>query len=139
MEVGVSGKFMSGDGSYDPVLIELATPQAAEGVFLTTIGSDIRQLPTAQGFVRAYEAAYGPIGAYSAYAYEATRLAVWAIRTAGTKDRPAVLAAMKSLKDWPGLFGLQNFDEKGDTLIRDIGIFTVKQGAFQFVRTATWD
>ena len=138
-EVEMGGFFMTGDGSFDPVLIHLATPQSTEGIYLTTIGSDIHQIPTAQEFLNAYEAKFGPVGAYSAYAYEATSIAVWAIRKAGVKDRAAVLAAMKTLKDYPGLFGLQNFDEKGDSLIRDIGIFTVKGGKFVFVKTATWD
>lgn len=138
-EVGLTAKFMGGDGLFDAVLIELATPEKAEGVYLTTIGSDIHRIPTAQAFVNAYEATYGPIGAYSAYAYEATSLAIWAIRQAGKKDRATVLASMKTLKDYPGLFGPQNFDEKGDSLIRDIGIFMVRDGRFEFVRTATWD
>ena len=156
VDVGLGGSFMGGDGLFDPVLIELSTPQAAEGVYLTTIGSDIRQIPTAGAFVTAYEKRFGSIGAYSAYAYEATNLALWAIRQAGKKDRhpfdlaqgavssaverrQAVLAAMKTLKDYPGLFGPQNFDERGDSRIRDIGLFTVRQGKFVFVKTATWD
>ena len=130
---------MSGDGAFDPVLIELATPQAAEGVYLTTIGSDIHRIPTAQAFVKEYEARYGPLGAYSAYAYEATSIVLWAIRQAGARDRAAVLAAMKRLKDYPGLFGPQNFDEKGDSLIRDIGLFTVQHGTFVFLKTAPTD
>ena len=138
-EVGVTAQFLGGDGLFDPVLIDLATPRPAEGIYLTTIGSDIRRIPTAQAFLKAYEGRFGPVGAYSAYAYEATSIAIWAIRTAGTKDRAAVLAAMKTLKDYPGLFGAQNFDERGDSLIRDIGIFTVKDGAFAFVKAATWD
>ncbi len=138
-EVGLEAKFLGGDGLFDPVLITLATPERAEGVYLTTIGSDITQIQTAQEFVQAYEAQYGRIGAYSAYSYEATNLVLWAIRKAGQKDRAAVLAAMKTLKDYPGLFGLQNFDEKGDSLIRDIGIFTVKNGKFIFLKTARWD
>jgi branched-chain amino acid transport system substrate-binding protein len=138
-EVGLLSRFMGGDGLFDGVLIELATPQAAEGIYLTTIGSDMHQIPTAQAFVREYEKRFGPIGAYSAYAYEATGIAIEAIRRAGTKDRVAVLAAMKTLTDYPGLFGPHNFDEKGDSLIRDIGIFTVKDGRFVFVKTATWD
>ena len=138
-EVGLGGAFMGGDGLFDPALITLATPAIAEGAYLTTIGSDIQQIPTAAAFVRAYEARFGPVGAYSSYAYEATSLAIWAIRQANRKDRGAVLAAMKSLKEYPGLFGTQRFDAKGDSLIRDIGIFTVKQGKFAFVKTATWD
>src|SRR3989338_2591156 len=138
-DVGLGGHFMGGDGLFDPVLIELATAEAAEGIYLTTIGSDVHAMPTAQGFIRAYEARYGPLGAYSAYAYEATNIVLWAIQQAGKKDRQAVLAAMKTLKDYPGLFGRQNFDEKGDSLIRDVGLFTVKDGKFAFLKTASWD
>lgn len=138
-EVGLGGLFMGGDGLFDPSLIELGGPQAAEGVYLTTIGSDIHRIPTAQAFVQAYEARFGPVGAYSAYTYEATSMAIEAVRRAGRKDRAAVLAAMKALKDYAGLFGTQNFDEKGDSFIRDIGIFTVKDGRFVFLRSAAWD
>jgi len=137
--VGLPARFMGGDGLFDAALITLATPQAAEGAYLTTIGSDVHQMPGAAEFVKAYEVKFGPLGAYSAYAYEAANIAIWAIRQAGAKDRAAVLAAMKTFKDRPGLFGQQNFDDKGDSLIRDIGIFTVKDGKFAFVKTATWD
>ena len=138
-EVGLSSRFMGGDGLFDAALITLATPHAAEGIYLTTIGSDMHQIPTAHAFIKEYEGRFGPIGAYSAYAYEATGIAIEAIRRAGKKDRAAVLAAMKTLKDYPGLFGPHNFDEKGDSLIRDIGIFTVKDGTFTFVKAAAWD
>ena len=138
-DIGLGSRFMGGDGLFDDALIGLSGGQPAEGAYLTTIGSDVRQMPTAAAFVKAYEAQFGPLGAYSAYAYEATRIAAWAIRQAGVKDRAAVLAAMKSLKDYPGIFGPQNFDAHGDSLIHDIGIFTVKGGKFAFVKTATWD
>ena len=138
-DIGLDAAYMGGDGQFDPVLIDLATPEAAEGAYLTTIGSDIHQVPSARAFVDEYERRFGPIGAYSAYAYEATSLAIWAIRKAGTKDRAAVLAAMKTIKDYPGLFGPENFDKKGDTLIRDVGIFTVKSGKFAFLKTASWE
>ena len=138
-DVGLRGDFMGGDGLFDPVLLELASPQAAEGVYLTTIGSDVHTIPMAHAFVNAYEARYGPVGAYSAYAYEATNIVLWAVKQAGQKDRHAVLAAMKTLHDYPGLFGPQNFDEKGDSRIRDIGLFTVKHGRFVFLQTARWD
>ena len=139
IEVGLRCRFMGGDGLLDPVLIELATPAAAEGVYLTTIGSDPNTIPTAQAFVQSYEQRFGPIGAYSAYTYEATRVALWALRTAGTMNRDAVLAAMKGFHDIPGILGPQNFDEKGDSRIRDIGIFTVRRGRFEFIKTAPLD
>jgi len=138
-DVGLRARFMGGDGLYDAALIELATPAAAEGIYLTTIGSDIKQVPTARAFVTTYEQRFGPVGAYSAYAYEATSLAIEAIRRAGRPDRRAVLEAMKTIKDFPGLFGPHNFDARGDSMIRDIGVFTVKDGKFLFLKRASWE
>ncbi len=151
LDVGFRGRFMGGDGLFDPTLIELATAQAAEGVYLTTIGSDVHGIPTAQAFVKAYESTFGPLGAYSSYSYEATSLAVHVLRQAAaqgrlsdpkaspTARREVVLAAMKQVKDYPGIFGPQNFDEHGDPVIKDIGLFTVKDGKFVFLKTASWE
>ncbi len=137
-ELGLTARFLGGDGLYDQALIDLATPQIAEGVYLTTIGSDVRRIPTAQAFVHAYEATYGPVGIFPAYAYEATTIAIRAIQRAGAKDRRAVLAAMQTLESYSGIFGPQRFDAHGDSAIHDIGIFTVRDGKFVFVKSAAW-
>ena len=136
-ELGLKSQFIGGDGLFDAELIRLATPQAAEGIYLTKLGADIHKMPSAQAFVKAFEDKFGPIGAYSAYAYEATNMAIWAIRKANTKNRKAVLAAMKTMSNYPGIFGIQNFDEKGDSLIRDIGLVRVHDGAFVEIGTYT--
>lgn len=78
----IPAAFLGGDGIYEPTLITLATPAASEGIYLTTLGADIHTVPTAQRFLAAYEGQYGPVGAYSAYAYEATALGLQAIRAA---------------------------------------------------------
>jgi len=135
MELNIPAKFMGGDGLFEPTLIQLATAQAADGVYITTLGGDIHQVPSAAGFVRSYEAKYGHMGAYAAYSYEATRIAIEAIRRAGAKDRQAVLAAMKGIKQYPGILGVHSFDARGDTTIRTIGIYTVRDGKFQFLES----
>jgi len=135
-KLDIPAKFLGGDGLFEPALITLATPEAAEGMYLTTLGGDIHQLPTAQAFVQAFEAKYGHLGAYSSYAYEATNLALEAIRRAGRKNRAAVLAAMKGMNQYVGILGLHTFDSKGDTSLRTIGIYTVHEGKFQFVEAA---
>jgi len=133
LKLGLSAKFLGGDGLFEPALIELATPEAAEGMSLTTLGGDIRSLPTAQRFVQAFEAKHGHLGAYSWYAYESTQIALEAIRRAGKKDRTAVIAAMKGMGSYSGILGLHTFDSKGDTSLRVIGIYTVRGGKFEFV------
>ncbi len=133
LELNLSSHFLGGDGLFEPTLIDLATPQAAQGVYLTTLGGDTHQIPTALDFVRAFEAKYGHLGAYSSYAYEATNVVLEAIRRAGRKDRGMILAAMKQMKQYPGILGVHTFDSHGDTRIRTIGIYQVQNGKFQFL------
>ena len=135
LELNIPAKFMGGDGLFEPTLIQLATAQAADGVYITTLGGDIHQVPSAAEFVRSYEAKYGHMGAYAAYSYEATRLAIDVIRRSGAKNREAVLAAMKGLKQYHGILGIHSFDARGDTTIRTIGIYTVRDGKFQFLES----
>ncbi|MBI1953947.1 MAG: branched-chain amino acid ABC transporter substrate-binding protein [Candidatus Omnitrophica bacterium] len=135
-ELGVAARFLGGDGLFEPTLITLATPAAAEGAFLTTLGADLRAIPQAGAFVRAFEAKYGHLGAYSSYVYESTGVVLEAIRRAGRKDRQAVLAAMKQIKEYPGILGVHTFDARGDTTLRTIGIYTVKNGKFEFLQAA---
>lgn len=136
LKLGLRAKFLGGDGLFEQALITLATPAAAEGIYLTTLGGDIRQLPTAKAFIEAFEKKYGPLGAYSSYGYEATNLALEAIRRAGRKNRAAVLSAMREIKEYPGILGTHIFDSRGDTTIRTIGVYTVHDGQFQFVEAS---
>lgn len=132
-KLNLAAQFMGGDGLYENALITLATPEAAEGAYLTTLGGDIRQLETAKGFVEAFEARHGHLGAYSSYAYEATNLVLAAIQKAGKKDRASVLAAMKQIPQFTGILGTHTFNERGDTTVRTIGIHQVKTGKFEFL------
>lgn len=132
-DLQIPAKFLAGDGVYEPTLITLATPAAAEGVYVTALGADIHTVPTAKAFVDTYERKYGRLGAYSAYAYEATRLAIAAVRAADQISRASVLAAMQSQNTYEGILGMHRFDEQGDTTLQTIGIFTVRGGAFQFL------
>ncbi len=136
LKLGVPGHFLGGDGLFEAALIQLATPQAAEGIYFTTLGGDVRQLPAARGFVSAFEQKYGHLGAYSSYVYEATNIALEAIRRAGRKDRRATLEAMKQMRRYRGILGDHTFDEKGDTTVRTIGVYTVRDGKFQFLQVA---
>jgi len=128
--------FMGGDGMFDTTLIKLATPEAAEGTYVTFFGADMEQVPTAKEFVNSYKAKYGEIGPFSTYAYDATNIIIEAIKRAGKKDREAILAEVKKTKDFNGAIGVTNFDSKGDTLNKMIGIFQVSGDKFKYTGPA---
>ncbi len=133
-KVGLSVTWMGGDGIYDVTLIQLTGAELAEGVYATMLGVDPHTIPGAKDFVARYEARYGEIGSFSAYGYDAANVLIEAIRRAGKKDRQAVLAEVKKMKDYPGILGPVNFDEKGDAIGKSVGIFKVEKGKFKFLK-----
>ena len=90
---------------------------------------------TGKEFVDKYKAKYGTMPeAYALYAYEATKVALDAIRKAGVKDREAILEAARQTKDFPGALGTWSFDENGDTTLKKLSGSVVHDGDFEFVK-----
>jgi len=133
-KVGLGARWMGGDGIYEAALTQLAGPEAAEGVHATMLGVDPHSVPEAKDFVTRYEARYGEIGSFSAYGYDAASVLIEAVRRAGRKDREAVIAELKKMKDFPGILGPINFDEKGDAVGKSVGIFKIEGGKFKFLK-----
>ncbi|MBI3252858.1 MAG: branched-chain amino acid ABC transporter substrate-binding protein [Candidatus Omnitrophica bacterium] len=132
-KVGLVAPWMGGDGIYDVTLIHLASAEIAEGTTATMLGVDPHALPAAKDFVTRYEARYGPIGSFSAYAYDAANVLIEAVRRAGKKDREGVLREVRATKDFPGILGTVNFDARGDAVGKSVGIFKVTNGKFEFL------
>ena len=133
-KVGLNAVWVGGDGIYDMTLIQLTGPELAEGIYATMLGVDPHTVPGAKDFVTRYEARYGEIGSFSAYGYDAANVLIEAVRRAGKKDREAVLAEMRKMKDFPGILGPVNFDERGDAIGKSVGIFKVENGKFKFIK-----
>ena len=133
--LGLPARWLGPDGLYVPAFIEIAGKDG-EGVYCTFVGTDINKLPSARDFVKTFTARFGQTGPYCAYAYDAANIVIEAIRRAGRKDRRAVLAEVAKTKDFPGIVGTVNFDAYGDTSLRLIGVFQVKNGAFSYVGPA---
>ncbi len=134
-DLNIKAPLMAGDGIFDMTLINLATPQAAEGTYATMIGTDVKSMPQAREFVQSYEEKFGPIGSYSAYSFDAANILIDAIRQAGTTNREKVVEVLKSGKTFPGLLGQTEFDANGDTKNKIVSVFRVKDGKWEHVRT----
>ena len=135
-DLGVTAVFMGGDGLATPIFIELATPAIAEGTYATMVGGDMKKLPRAADFIKAYEARFGELGQWSAYAYDAANILVAAVAKAGKKDRAAVLKAMREISGFSGVTGDVAFDAKGDNRNQFIGVFKVEGGALVYTGPA---
>ena len=124
---------MLSEANLDPEFLRVAGP-AAEGCYLTFLGSPSDLTPTAQSFVEAYKARYPGVEmrAYDHYGYEAMNIVLSVMEKSGP-DRARILAALPGLR-YQGVLGETRFDEKGDTLNKKITLFRVKDGKFQPLR-----
>jgi branched-chain amino acid transport system substrate-binding protein len=135
--VGLTCKLMVPDGCMEEAFIQSAGAANLEGRCFVTFGGLPVERLTGRGrdFVEKYRKAYGKAPeAYAVYGYEATQVALEAIRRAGTKDRAAILEAALAIRDFDGALGRWSFDGNGDTTLRTMSGSVVRNGAFQFVK-----
>jgi branched-chain amino acid transport system substrate-binding protein len=136
-ELGLDIRWIMGNASNNPEMVEIAGVDAAAGTFITTepLPKDL-EYPEAIEFVEAFTEAYDepPDSVWWLFAAEAFNVIAHAIETTESTD-PAVLAEYlhTEFKDYPGLSGpIIGFDEKGDRLgtihalyqINDEGVIT---------------
>ncbi len=134
--LGITAILMGGDGLANPLFTKLATPEIAAGTYATMVGADMKKVPEAQEFIRQYEAQYGPLGQWSAYGYDAANVLIQAVQKAGSKDRQAVLKAMREIPRFSGVTGEVVFDAKGDNQNQFIGVFKFENGQLLYIGPA---
>jgi branched-chain amino acid transport system substrate-binding protein len=130
---GLDIPLVGGDGIINDEFLKTAGADA-EGSYGTLAAVNATTLPEAKQFLADYKTAFSTdVGSYSANGYEATTIAIAAIKAAGKKDREAVRAALAATKDFKGVIGTTSFDENGDTTNRWISIYQAKGGKWEFV------
>ena len=135
--VGVKVPFMVPDGCFENAFIDAAGKDNVEGSAYITFGGVPAAKLTGNGmkFYERYKAMFNiEPESYAAYGYEAARVVLEGIRRAGTKDRTAIIEAVRSIKDFDGTLGKWSFDENGDTSLRTMSGNTVKGGKFEFLK-----
>ena len=128
-DIGFKGAFLACEANYDPAFLETAG-KAAEGAYVTFLGSPPELLPSARDFVEKYRARYPDeeIKSYDHYGYEVASILLEALENVGP-DRAKIIQYLHGVK-FNGVLGVTAFDEKGDTLNKTITLFRVKDGAF---------
>lgn len=137
-EVGLDVKFIGPDGIMDQSFIAQGG-SATEGTYLTTVGVPPQELGTLTKnggeFYNNYKSEYNAEPeAFSAFGYDAAKVALLAIERAGTKDRARILEEVSKITDYDGLFGVWSFDQNGDTTLSVISGNRVQGGKFVFYK-----
>src|SRR5213593_4368389 len=137
-DVGLSVRMIGPDGQFEPVDYIQASGGAAEGNYVSFLVPDLKKIPQAVGFVKAFEAKYGPVSSYGPLAYEAANIILEAIKKVGKPDRAAVRDAVRALRNYRGILGLPiSFDDKGDVAGGVIYFYQVKGTGFEQVKSIT--
>lgn len=128
-DIGFKGPFLLPEANYDPSLLQVAGP-AAEGAYVTFLGSPPDLLDTAKDFVARFKQRYPgvEIKSYDHYGYETAVILLEAYTAVGA-DRAKIIEYLRTVKH-EGVLGTTSFDEKGDTLNKTITLFQVKDGKF---------
>ncbi len=120
-DLGLTVKWIGGNASNNPVMVEIAGIKNAQGVFVTTepLPKDL-EFAEAKQFVADYQAKYGkePDSVWTIMAGEAFNVIRYAMTQTKSTD-PAALATYlhNEMKNVAGLTGpILGFDDKGDRL-----------------------
>ena len=132
-QLGMTAKFLGGDGAQTPKLIELAGADA-EGALASNPGLPLDAMPGGSAFKAKFETKYGKIQNYSPYAYDAVNVMVEAMKRADSSD-PAKYLAELSKTDYQGVTGRIRFDAKGDITGGAVTVYQVKDGKWVALET----
>lgn len=121
-EKGYMGMLLSDDGFDSPEAVNIGGASLLEGggLYYTTVAGPAKLYPGTAKFQEDFKAKYGADPKpFAAQGYDSMAICLKAIENAakaagGLPTRQAVTEAVRALKDFPGITGTINFNEKGD-------------------------
>jgi branched-chain amino acid transport system substrate-binding protein len=139
--LGITGPLVGGDGDFDPKFISLG---GKEGDVATSVGAPTDQLPTAQNFIKAYNAKgyQDPYAAYGAFAYDAANAIIASVAKTigdGTWSNSMRDTLIKNIGSYTadGATGAVGFDQYGDSKNKVLTAYAVTNGAWKAVQTGS--
>ena len=127
--LGLSAKFMMGDGGYTPKLPELAGA-AADGMYASLPGVPLDKMPNGRDFAQRYEAKFKqPIQLYAPYCYDATNVMIAAMQKADSAESAKYLPELAKMS-YDGVTSKISFDENGDLNGGAITLYQVQKGTW---------
>lgn len=130
-QLGLKVPYMGPDGLYEKAFIEVATPSAAEGAFVTHQAPPFDSTEALKKWSSDYKAKFKEDpGPYSPYGYQQARIVADAIKRAGKLDREAVVKAARTTKLAGLLVKTIEFDAVGESKSPSVFLFKVRDGQF---------
>jgi branched-chain amino acid transport system substrate-binding protein len=121
-ERGVKARYMGPDGLDSPEMVKIGGG-AVTGSYYTTVAGPPDAYPETAAFTKKFKQRFGrEVESFGMYGYDATLVGIKAmeewIKTNGGKrpSRAEVSAAVRNIKNFKGVTGAIQFDDKGDPL-----------------------
>lgn len=131
--LGLTAKYLGGDGISTPEFIKLATG-GAEGAYSSLPGLPLEKMPGGKTFGERFNAKYGQIQLYAPYCYDATSVLIAAMQKADSTDPAKYLPALASISH-DGVTAKISFDPKGDIKDGAVTLYQVKNGKWEVLET----
>jgi len=135
--LGITAKFLGGDGVQTSEFLKLAGSQA-EDVTASSPGLPIDSMPGGKEFRKKFTERFGTIQTYAPYAYDAAMTMVEAMKMADSAEPAKYLAELPRLQR-AGVTGPISFDERGDIRGGAITLYRVKNGKWEVLETVMGD
>lgn len=132
---GSQAVFLGSDALKPFAFLEVPSLDATKP-YHSLAGIDMRLKPSARPFMEKFALAYPLMmdaPQYAAEAYDCASLLLEAVRRAGTADRSRVLEEFRGLKGFAGAIGQIEFDEHGDLIGPEIGLYRCEDGLRQYI------
>ena len=134
--LGINAKFMGGDGICSTELVKLGGDAIADGqVYCAEAGGVEGEAKAGMDtFKAAFNAKFGTeVQVYAPYVYDGVKIMVAAMVKAGSSDPAKYLPVLAATKDYAGVTGPINFDEKGDIKNGALTLKTVRGGKLETI------
>ena len=132
--LGISAKFMGGDGICSTELVKLAGDAVTDNqVFCAEAGGvEGKAKEGMEDFKKKFKAKFGAdVQVYAPYVYDSVKIMVAAMVKAGSSDPAKYLPALAATKDFKGVTGPIGFDAKGDLVGGALTLKTIKGGKLE--------
>lgn len=127
-------QFLGGGAVADSIFVQIAGP-SGEGAMAWEYGRPLDQLPNGRSFAEKLKTNYGaePL-AYSPFAYDATRIAIDAMKRANS-SKPETYSTVLKSSQFAGITGIVAFNQFGDLKNAVSTLYQVKNGKWTPVTT----
>lgn len=133
-QLGMTAQFLGGGAVADTIFTKIAGP-AGEGAMAWEYGTPLERLPKGKEFASKYKAKFGVTNlTYSPFAYDATWLAITAMKEANSVTPVDFIPKLKNAS-YGGVTGQIAFDARGDLQKPTSTLYQVKNGVWQPVTT----